>query len=147
MKYKIKRHCVVNIKTAFDYGFSGVMLRGSGVNWDLRLLDNYDCYNLLKFFIPIGKFGDSYDRYLLRIEEMRQSLFIMKQILYCIRYLDLINNFAIKSNKIVPPTRSYMKYSMEALIHHFKLYSEGFIVDKGDVYSSVEAPKGDLVSF
>ena len=82
---------IVDIKTAFDYGFSGVMLRGSGVNWDLRLLENYDGYNLLKFFVPIGRFGDSYDRYLLRVEELRQSLFIMKQILYCIRYLDLIN--------------------------------------------------------
>jgi len=144
---RLKDIGVVDIKTAFDYGFSGVMLRGSGINWDLRLLDNYDGYNLLKFFVPIGRFGDSYDRYLLRIEEMRQSLFIMKQILYCIRYLDLINNFTIKSNKIVPPTRSYMKYSMESLIHHFKLYSEGFIVDKGDIYSSVEAPKGEFSIF
>jgi len=138
---------VVDIKTAFDYGFSGVMLRGSGVNWDLRLLNPYDSYELLKFFVPVGNTGDCYDRYMLRVEEMRQSLYIMKQVLYLIRYLDLINNFTVRSNKIVPPTRAYMKYSMESLIHHFKLYSEGFIVEKEDVYCSVEAPKGEFGVF
>jgi NADH:ubiquinone oxidoreductase subunit D len=84
---------------------------------------------------------------MLRVEEMRQSLYIMKQVLYLIRYLDLINNFAIKSNKIVPPTRAYMKYSMESLIHHFKLYSEGFTIEKEDCYVSVEAPKGEFGVF
>jgi len=138
---------VVNYKQAFDYGFSGVMLRGSGIPWDLRLLDSYDNYNLLRFFIPVGSKGDCYDRYMIRIEEMRQSLFIIEQVLYCIRYLDMINNFAIRSNKIVPPTRSFMKFSMESLIHHFKLYSEGFVVEKGDVYTSVEAPKGEFGIF
>jgi len=138
---------IVDIKTAFDYGFSGVMLRGSGVNWDLRLLNPYDSYELLKFFVPVGNTGDCYDRYMLRVEEMRQSLYIMKQVLYLIRYLDLINNFTVRSNKIVPPTRAYMKYSMESLIHHFKLYSEGFIVEKEDVYCSVEAPKGEFGVF
>jgi len=101
----------------------------------------------MKFFVPVGNIGDCYDRYMLRVEEMRQSLYIMKQVLYLIRYLDLINNFAVKSNKIVPPTRAYMKYSMESLIHHFKLYSEGFSIDRGDVYFQTEAPKGDLVFF
>jgi NADH dehydrogenase (ubiquinone) Fe-S protein 2 len=138
---------IVDIKQAFDFGFTGVMLRGSGVNWDLRLFENYDGYRLLKFFVPVGTVGDCYDRYMLRVEEMRQSLFIMKQVLYCIRYLDLVNNFAVKSNKIVPPTRAYMKYSMESLIHHFKLYSEGFSIDKGDCYSVVEAPKGEFGVF
>jgi len=113
----------------------------------LRLLDSYDNYNLLRFFIPVGSKGDCYDRYMIRIEEMRQSLFIIEQVLYCIRYLDMIGNFAIRSNKIVPPTRAFMKFSMESLIHHFKLYSEGFVVEKGDVYTSVEAPKGDLEFF
>jgi len=83
------------------------------------LLDSYDNYNLLRFFIPVGTKGDCYDRYMIRIEEMRQSLFIIEQVLYCIRYLDMINNFSIRSNKIVPPTRAFMKFSMESLIHHF----------------------------
>jgi NADH:ubiquinone oxidoreductase subunit D len=108
------------------------------------LLDSYDNYNLLRFFIPIGTKGDCYDRYMIRVEEMRQSLFIIEQVLYCIRYLDMINNFAIRSNKIVPPTRAFMKFSMESLIHHFKLYSEGFVVEKGDVYTTLEAPKGEF---
>jgi len=138
---------VVDIKTAFDYGFSGVMLRGSGVNWDLRLINQYDSYELVKFFVPVGNIGDCYDRYMLRVEEMRQSLYIMKQVLYLIRYLDLVNNFTVRSNKIVPPTRAYMKYSMESLIHHFKLYSEGFIVEKEDIYACVEAPKGEFGVF
>jgi len=138
---------VVDIKTAFDYGFSGVMLRGSGVNWDLRLINQYDSYELVKFFVPVGNIGDCYDRYMLRVEEMRQSLYIMKQVLYLIRYLDLVNNFTVRSNKIVPPTRAYMKYSMESLIHHFKLYSEGFIVEKEDNYACVEAPKGEFGVF
>jgi NADH:ubiquinone oxidoreductase subunit D len=84
---------------------------------------------------------------MIRVEEMRQSLLIMEQVLYCIRYLDIVNNFAVRSNKIVPPSRAFMKFSMESLIHHFKLYSEGFSVEKGDTYSVVEAPKGDLVFF
>jgi NADH dehydrogenase I D subunit len=138
---------MVSYKQAFDYGFSGVMLRGSGIPWDLRLLDSYDNYNLLRFFIPVGTKGDCYDRYMIRIEEMRQSLFIIEQVLYCIRYLDMINNFSIRSNKIVPPTRAFMKFSMESLIHHFKLYSEGFTVEKGDAYTTVEAPKGEFGIF
>jgi len=137
----------VSYKQAFDYGFSGVMLRGSGIPWDLRLLDSYDNYNLLRFFIPVGIKGDCYDRYMIRVEEMRQSLFIIEQVLYCIRYLDMISNFSIRSNKIVPPTRAFMKFSMESLIHHFKLYSEGFTVEKGDVYTTVEAPKGEFGIF
>jgi len=91
--------------------------------------------------------GDCYDRYMIRVEEMRQSLFIMEQVLYSIRYLDMIDNYAIRSNKIVPPNRAFMKFSMEALIHHFKLYSEGFNVEKGDSYAVVEAPKGEFGVF
>jgi NADH dehydrogenase (ubiquinone) Fe-S protein 2 len=138
---------IVNYKQAFDYGFSGVMLRASGINWDLRLFNSYEIYNLLKFYIPIGSHGDCYDRYMLRIEEMRQSLFIMKQVLLCIRYLDLINNYVVRSNKIVPPNRAFMKFSMESLIHHFKLYSEGFSIDFGDSYTIIEAPKGEFGVF
>ena len=87
---------LVNYKQAFDYGFTGVMLRGSGIPWDLRLLDSYDNYNLLQFYIPVGNNGDCYDRYMIRIEEMRQSLIIIEQVLYCIRYLDMVNNFTIR---------------------------------------------------
>lgn len=121
-----------------------MMLRGSGIMWDLRLLENYEIYELFLFFVPIGRYGDCYDRYLLRVEEMRQSLSIMRQLLHWIRRLDLLDDHIINNNKIVPPSRSFMKYSMESLIHHFKLYTEGFSVNKGEVYSVVEAPKGEF---
>ena len=144
---RLKDIGVVRYDQAFDYGFSGAMLRGSGIPWDLRVLESYDGYNLTRFFVPVGINGDCYDRYMIRIEEMRQSLFIMEQVLYQIRYLDMVNNFSIRSNKIVPPTRAFVKFSMESLIHHFKLYSEGFVVEKGDAYSVVEAPKGEFGIF
>jgi NADH-quinone oxidoreductase subunit D len=131
-----------------DFGFTGVMLRGSGVHWDLRVFSDYECYKLLKFFIPVGKVGDCYDRYMLRIEEMRQSLYIIDQILFFVRYFDMYEEFiSVKSNKIVPPMRSFMKYSMESLIHHFKIFTEGFTVKSGDSFVAIEAPKGEFGVF
>ncbi len=131
---------VVSLDDALDWGFTGVMLRGSGVAWDLRRAQPYECYNDLEFQVPIGKNGDCYDRYLCRVEEMRQSTLIMKQ---CIERLP---DGPVSSNdgKIVPPKRGEMKRSMEALIHHFKLYTEGYHVSEGEVYAAVEAPKGEF---
>ena len=131
---------VVSKQDALDYSFSGVMLRGSGVAWDLRKSQPYDCYNNLDFKIPIGKNGDCYDRYLCRIEEMRESVKIIKQ---C---LEQIPNGPIKTNdgKITPPSKKDLKESMEALIHHFKLFTEGYRVDKDEIYVAVEAPKGEF---
>jgi NADH-quinone oxidoreductase subunit D len=120
------------------------MLRGSGVLWDLRLIQNYDGYNLFKFCIPITKNGDCYDRYIIRIEEMRQSLSLMKQVVYFLRCFFQFDHQLVKDKKVVPPYRAFMKYSMESLIHHFKLYSEGFTVPKSDAYAVVEAPKGEF---
>ena len=131
---------VVSKQDALDYSFSGVMLRGSGIAWDLRKSQPYDCYNNLDFKIPIGKNGDCYDRYLCRIEEMRESVKIIKQ---C---LEQIPNGPIKTNdgKISPPSKKDLKESMEALIHHFKLFTEGYRVDKDEIYVAVEAPKGEF---
>ncbi|MDC3005014.1 NADH-quinone oxidoreductase subunit D [Candidatus Pelagibacter sp.] len=131
---------VVSKQDALDYSFSGVMLRGSGIAWDLRKSQPYDCYNNLDFKIPIGKNGDCYDRYLCRIEEMRESVKIINQ---C---LEQIPNGPIKTNdgKISPPTKKDIKDSMEALIHHFKLFTEGYRVDKDEIYVAVEAPKGEF---
>lgn len=131
---------VVPYYAAFDLGFSGVMLRGSGVSWDLRKELGYEVYNLIDFNVPIGIDGDCYDRYLVRIEEMRQSLNIIYQ---CIN--DMPNGLIKTDNKkITAPSRSEMKSSMEALIHHFKLYSEGITVPSGEIYTPVEAPKGEF---
>lgn len=137
---------VVNRDDALNMGFSGVMLRGSGFLWDLRVVENYDSYNFVDFNIPVGHFGDCFDRYLIRIEEMKESLFIMNQ---CINVLHLFDSFNFSSHfssnsKIISSSRSYMKYSMESLILHFKLYSEGFIVNKNETYAVVEAPKGEF---
>lgn len=131
---------VVSLDDALDWGFTGVMLRGSGVAWDLRRAQPYECYSDLNFQVPVGKNGDCYDRYLCRVEEMRQSTLIMKQ---CIEQLP---DGPVSSNdgKVVPPKRGEMKRSMEALIHHFKLYTEGFHVPEGEVYAAVEAPKGEF---
>jgi len=125
------------------------MLRGSGCLWDLRLIQAYDAYNFFKFYIPIGANGDCYDRYLIRVEEMRESCFIILQAINFLNVLNKANDrtFIINDNKIAPPTRALMKYNMEALIHHFKLYSEGFIVPEGSTYSLVEAPKGEFGVF
>ena len=131
---------VVTAASALDWGFSGVMLRGSGVNWDLRKVQPYDAYNSMDFQVPVGSCGDCYDRYLIRLEEMRQSVRII------IQCLNDMPNGMIKSNdrKLNPPARSQMKQSMESLIHHFKLYTEGFTVPAGETYTGVEAPKGEF---
>jgi len=136
---------VVSLEDALAWGFSGVMVRGSGAAWDLRKSQPYEIYDELKFDIPIGKNGDCYDRYLLRMEEMRQSVSLMKQ---CCELLGTTDGpVIIKDNKIAPPRRNEMKESMEALIHHFKLYTEGVKVPAGEVYAAVEAPKGEFGVF
>jgi NADH-quinone oxidoreductase subunit D len=133
---------VVTVEDALAWGFSGVMVRGSGMAWDLRRAQPYEIYNELKFQIPIGKNGDCYDRYLCRIEEMRESTKIMKQ---CIALLARADGPVMpEDSKVSPPRRAMMKGSMEALIHHFKLYTEGFHVPAGEVYAAVEAPKGEF---
>ena len=131
---------IVTKKDALDYSFSGVMLRGSGVPWDLRKSQPYECYDQFDFNIPIGKNGDCYDRYLCRIEEMRESVKIINQ---C---LSSMPKGPVKSmnNKITPPPKKEIKDSMEALIHHFKLFTEGYRVDKDEIYTAVEAPKGEF---
>ena len=131
---------IVTKKDALDYSFSGVMLRGSGVPLDLRKSQPYECYDQFDFDIPIGKNGDCYDRYLCRIEEMRESVKIINQ---C---LSSMPKGPVKSmnNKITPPPKKEIKDSMEALIHHFKLFTEGYRVDKDEIYTAVEAPKGEF---
>ena len=116
------------------------MLRGSGVEWDLRKSQPYDVYDRMDFDIPVGTRGDCYDRYLIRVEEMRQSLRIISQ---CLNQIP-DGPFKTDDYKLSPPSRTEMKESMEALIHHFKLYTEGFHVPKGETYTSVEAPKGEF---
>ena len=135
---------VVSLDDCFRYGFSGVMVRGSGAVWDLRKSQPYECYDELDFDIPIGKNGDCYDRYLIRMQEMRESVKIMKQC--CERLLSEEGRgpCSAQNQKVVPPKRGEMKRSMEALIHHFKLYTEGFHVPEGEVYACVEAPKGEF---
>jgi NADH-quinone oxidoreductase subunit D len=135
---------VVSLADAWAWGFSGVMVRGSGAAWDLRKAQPYECYAELDFDIPVGKNGDNYDRQLIRMEEMRQSIRIMKQCLEKLRMPEGQGPVTVLDNKIVPPKRSEMKRSMEALIHHFKLYTEGFHVPPGEVYAAVEAPKGEF---
>jgi NADH-quinone oxidoreductase subunit D len=135
---------VVSLADAWVRGFSGVMVRGSGAAWDLRKAQPYECYPELDFDIPIGKNGDNYDRYCIRMEEMRQSTRIMKQCLEKLRSPEGAGPVTMLDNKIVPPRRGEMKRSMEALIHHFKLYTEGFHVPAGEVYAAVEAPKGEF---
>jgi len=135
---------VVTLKDAWAWGFSGVMVRGSGAAWDLRKAQPYECYAELDFDIPIGKNGDCYDRYCLRMEEMRQSIRIMRQCIDRLRAPEGQGPVTVTDNKIVPPRRAEMKRSMEALIHHFKLYTEGFHVPAGEVYAAVEAPKGEF---
>jgi len=133
---------IVKLEDAWNWGFSGVMVRGSGAAWDLRRAQPYECYSELEFDIPVGKNGDNYDRQVIRMEEMRQSIRIMKQ---CVERLRLEPGpVSIDDNKIVPPKRGEMKRSMEALIHHFKLYTEGYHVPEGEVYAAVEAPKGEF---
>ena len=131
---------VVSQQDCFDWGFSGVLVRGSGLAWDLRRNQPYSVYDELDFKIPLGKNGDCYDRYLCRVDEMYESCKIMKQALEMLPEGPVMS----EDNKVTPPRRSEMKQSMEALIHHFKLYTEGFHVPAGEVYTAVEAPKGEF---
>jgi len=131
---------IVSAEDAVDFGFTGPMLRASGVKWDLRKEETYEIYDKLDFEIPIGKNGDCYDRYFVRVEEMKESLKIIHQ---CIDNIPK-GHVMIQNNKITPPKRKLMKTSMESLIHHFKLYTEGYKVPKGETYTSVEAPKGEF---
>ena len=131
---------IVSSKEALDYGFSGVMLRGSGSPWDLRKSQPYDGYEKFKFNIPVGKNGDCYDRYLCRVEEMRESVKIIRQAIK-----DLPTGQVMTSNpRVGPPKRIDMKKNMESLINHFKLYTEGYHVPAGEIYTAVEAPKGEF---
>lgn len=131
---------VVDKKTILDWGFSGVMVRGSGIAWDLRKSQPYEIYDELDFDIPIGKNGDCYDRYLCRMDEMRESVKIIKQ---CIKMMPS-GPVLPENSKFAPPRRNEMKATMEGLIHHFKLYTEGFKVPAGEAYACVEAPKGEF---
>ncbi len=133
---------VVSVQDALDWGYSGVMVRGSGMAWDLRRAQPYEIYNELDFKIPVGKNGDCYDRYLCRVEEMRESAKIMKQCVALLRKAD--GPVMPERSKVAPPRRGEMKQSMEALIHHFKLYTEGYHVPAGEAYAAVEAPKGEF---
>jgi len=135
---------VISLDDAWKWGFSGVMVRGSGAAWDLRKAQPYECYAEMDFDIPIGKNGDCYDRYLVRMEEMRQSVRIMKQTIAKLNEPDGKGPVSSTDGKVVPPKRAEMKRSMEALIHHFKLYTEGYHVPAGEVYAAVEAPKGEF---
>lgn len=129
-----------------DWGYSGVMVRGSGLAWDLRRSQPYECYDEFEFQIPVGKNGDCYDRYLCRMEEMRQSTHIIKQAIAKLRAPDGQGD-VLARGKLTPPKRADMKRDMESLIHHFKLYTEGFKLPAGEVYAAVEAPKGEFGVF
>ena len=135
---------VVSLDDAWALGFSGVMVRGSGAAWDLRKSQPYECYAEMDFDVPIGKNGDCYDRYLIRMEEMRQSVRIMRQCIELLLGKEKVGPVSTVDGKVVPPKRAAMKRSMEALIHHFKLYTEGYRVPAGEVYAAVEAPKGEF---
>ncbi len=134
---------VVTEKDILEWGYSGVMVRGSGLAWDLRRSQPYECYDEFEFKIPVGKNGDCYDRYLCRMAEMRESTSIIRQAVAKLKAPDGQGDILARG-KITPPKRAEMKTSMEALIHHFKLYTEGFHVPAGEVYASVEAPKGEF---
>jgi len=135
---------VISLEEAWNRAFSGVMVRGSGAAWDLRKAQPYECYAEMSFDVPVGKNGDCFDRYLIRMEEMRQSVSIMRQCIAKLRSKDGQGPVMVADHKISPPRRADMKRSMEALIHHFKLYTEGFHVPAGEVYAAVEAPKGEF---
>ena len=131
---------VVSQKMAIDWGFSGVMLRGSGIPWDLRKAEPYDVYNEFQFNVPVGKIGDCFDRYLIRVQEMRESLVIIEE---CIKKLP-VGEIKTNNYKFSNPSRFEIKNSMEALIHHFKYYTEGLVIGCGETYTAVEAPKGEF---
>ena len=133
---------VVSPERAIELGFTGPMLRGSGIEWDLRKKQPYEVYDKLDFDIPVGVEGDCYDRYLVRIEEMRQSVYLIKQ---CTKWLRENSGPVISDNqKFAPPKRTDMKEDMESMIHHFKLFTEGFHLPKGEAYAAVEHPKGEF---
>ena len=133
---------VVSPERALQMGFTGPMLRGSGVEWDLRKKQPYEVYDKIDFAIPVGVSGDCYDRYLVRIEEMRQSQRIIKQ---CVQWLrNNPGSVMLEDHKLVPPNRETMKRDMESLIHHFKLFTEGYTLPQGEVYAAVEHPKGEF---
>ena len=131
---------IVTAEEALNWGFTGVMLRGSGVSWDLRKSQPYDGYEQFHFDIPVGTRGDCYDRYLIRVEEMRQSIAIVMQ---CLNAMPT-GPIKVDDKKVTPPSRSHMKKSMESLIHHFQFYTEGFAVKSNETYTAVEAPKGEF---
>jgi NADH-quinone oxidoreductase subunit D len=135
---------VVTLEEAWKWGYSGVMVRSAGAAWDLRRAQPYECYSELEFDIPVGHHGDNYERYLVRMAEMRESVRIMKQCVARLLGTEKSGPVSYTDNKIVPPKRGEMKRSMEALIHHFKLYTEGYHVPAGEVYAAVEAPKGEF---
>ncbi|MEM9733487.1 MAG: NADH-quinone oxidoreductase subunit D [Pseudomonadota bacterium] len=135
---------IISLEDCWAWGFSGVMVRGSGAAWDLRRSQPYECYDEMEFEIPVGKNCDNYDRYLIRMLEMRESTKIMKQCVAKLREPAGQGPISSLDGKAVPPKRSEMKRSMEALIHHFKLYTEGFHVPAGEIYAAVEAPKGEF---
>lgn len=138
--YRLKNIGIINSFEALNFGYSGVMLRGSNFFWDLRIFNNYDLYNKLNFLIPVGFIGDCYDRYLIRLLEMRESSNIIN---FCINNINLgyikLNNF-----KLINPSRLNLKNSMESLINHFKFYSEGILLNKNEIYVAIEAPKGEF---
>ncbi len=135
---------VISVEEAFARGFSGVMVRGSGAAWDLRKAQPYEIYDELDFKVAVGRNGDCYDRYLVRMEEMRQSVHIMKQCVEILSSQKGQGEVLVDNRKVAPPRRAEMKTSMEALIEHFKLYTEGVKVPEGEVYAAVEAPKGEF---
>lgn len=133
----------VTLNQALDWGFTGVMVRGSGLPWDLRQSQPYELYDQLNWKIPVGLFGDCYDRYKIRIEEMKQSLKIIEDLLVALN----IGPIKVSDSKLTSPSRSDMRVSMEALIHHFKLFTEGVQIEAGDTYVGIEAPKGEFGVF
>lgn len=135
---------IISEKDGWNRGFSGVIIRSAGAAWDLRKSQPYECYEELEFDIPVGKNGDCYDRYLLRMEEMRQSARLMRQCVERLLGAEKDGPVLAENHKFTPPRRAEMKQSMEALIHHFKLFTEGFHVPAGEVYAAVEAPKGEF---
>ncbi|MDN5870340.1 MAG: NADH-quinone oxidoreductase subunit D [Nitrococcus sp.] len=144
-KQRLVDVAVVSPERALQLGFTGPMLRGSGIEWDLRKKQPYEVYDRLAFDIPVGTNGDCYDRYLVRVEEMRQSVRIIEQ---CIDWLrDNTGPVMVEEHKVAPPSREEMKDDMESLIHHFKLFTEGYCVPEGEVYAAVEAPKGEFGAY
>ena len=131
---------VVTAKEAYDWGFSGVMLRGSGIDWDIRKTQPYEVYDQIEFDVPVGNNGDCYDRYLIRVFEMKQSLKIIEQSIASIPFGTIKSD----DNKITPPSRQEMKHSMESLIHHFKMYTQGVSIPANETYVGTEAPKGEM---